>query len=151
METNQQIQHLSKPIGYSEATGLDVYKSFIAASGFNYIMGTRGLGDIIIMEQVAEGTASTLLCGILIYHKTGNVLLSEIQVPRFTPYTRTKVVEIVKESLLNLLINSASKNGHHLDAEFAAEQIEDMLDTCYFERSRTAIIDWATSIGIIKN
>lgn len=151
MEANQQLQHLSKPIGYSESTGLDIYKSYTAASGFNYFVGIRNLNDLIIMEQVAEGTANTLLCGVLIYHKTDNVLLSEIKVPKLTPYTRVKVVEIVKDSLFNLLKNSASKKRHSLDTEFAAKQIEDMLDTCYFERSRAAIIDWAKTIGLIKN
>ena len=98
MEANQQLQHLSKPIGYSESTGLDIYKSYTAASGFNYFVGIRNLNDLIIMEQVAEGTANTLLCGVLIYHKTDNVLLSEIKVPKLTPYTRVKVVEIPKSA-----------------------------------------------------
>lgn len=151
METNQQLQHLSKPIGYSETTGLDVYKSYIANSGFNYFVGIRNLNDLIIMEQVAEGTANTLLCGILIYRKTDNVLLSEISVPRSTPYTRGKVIEVVKETLLNLLESSVRKSGDELDLDAATKQLEEMLDTCYFERSRAAIINWAKSLGLIKN
>lgn len=151
MEKNQQLQHLSKPIGYSETTGMNVYQSFTATSGFNYFVGARNLNDLIIMEQVAEGTACTLLCGILIYNKSDNVLLSEITVPRSTPYTRAKVVDYVKKSLLDLLVSSVAKTGDELDIDAATKQIEDMLDTCYFERSRAAIIGWAKTHGLMKN
>lgn len=151
MEANQQLQYLSKPIGYSEATGLEVYESYTASSGFNYIMGARNMNDLIILEQVAEGTASTFLCGVLIYSKTENVLLDQISVPRYTAYTREKVVELVKKTLLTLLISSMEKSNVVIDMEFAEKHIDKMLDTCYFERSRIAIINWAKMIGIIKN
>lgn len=151
MEKNQQLQHLSKPIGYSETTGMDVYQSYTATSGFNYFVGARNLNDFIIMEQVAEGTASTILCGILIYNKLDKTLLSDISVPKSTPYTRDKIVKYVRKSLLDLLVSSVEKTGDKLDEESAIELIDDMLDVCYFERSRVAIIDWAKTHGIIKN
>lgn len=151
METNQQLQYLSKPIGYSETTGLDVYESYTAKSGFNYLVGIRSINDLVIMEQVAEGTANTLLCGILIYSKSDRVLLSEISVPKSTPYSRNIVVEIVKDTLLNLLETSVSESGDQLDLNAAEKQLNDMLDTCYFEKSRAAIINWAKSQGLIKN
>ena len=50
MEKDQQLQHLSKPIGYSESTGMDVYQSFTATSGFNYFVGVRNLNGLIIVE-----------------------------------------------------------------------------------------------------
>lgn len=151
METNQQLKCLSKPVGYSEAIGLEVYESFTAPSGFNYIMGARNINDLIILEQVAEGTANTLLCGVLIYSKAENVLLDQISVPRFTPYTREKVVELVKGSLLTLLSNSMEKSNVVIDMESAEKEIDKMLDTCYFQRSRIAILNWARMMGIIKN
>lgn len=151
MEENQQLQQLSKPIGYSESTGMDVYQSFTATSGFNYFVGARNLNGLIIMEKIAEGTACTYLCGIVIYKQSDRTLLSEISVPKSTRYTRDKVVKFVRNSLLDLLVSSVGKSAGELNLGAAKKQIDEMLDTCYFERSRASIIDWARTHGIIKN
>ena len=151
MEENQQLQQLSKPIGYSESTGMDVYQSFTATSGFNYFVGARNLNGLMIVEQIAEGTACTYLCGISIRNQADSTLLSEIQIPRFTRYTRDKVVKYVRKSVLDLLVSSVEKTGNKIDLKAATKMVDDMLDTCYFERSRASIIDWARTHGIIKN
>ena len=151
MEKNQQLQHLSKPIGFSETTGMNVYQSYTATSGFNYFVGVRNLNGLMIVEQIAEGTACTYLCGISIRNQADSTLLSEISVPRSTRYTREKVIKYVRKSLLDLLVSSVEKTGSKIDVESATKMVDDMLDTCYFERSRAAIIDWAKTHGIIKN
>ena len=151
MEKNQQLQHLSKPIGFSETTGMNVYQSYTATSGFNYFVGARNLNGLMIVEQIAEGTVCTYLCGISIRDQANSTLLTEITVPRYTRYTREKVVRYVRKSLLDLLVSSVEKSGNKLDAEAAKKQIDKMLDTCYFECSRVAIIEWARIHGIIDN
>lgn len=151
METNNNVQCLVKPIGYSETTGLEIYGSYTSSSGFNYQIGIREIADLRIMEQIAEGVAATFLCGIIIYSKTDNILLDNITVPRHTPYTRTKVVELVKKSLFELLESSITKEGLSLEREAISRQIDEILDNCYFSHSRVAIIDWAKKIGLLNN
>jgi hypothetical protein len=76
MEDQQSgLQKLSTPVGFSDSTGMAIYQSYTAPSGFNYMVGVREIQDILIVEQIAEGTACTLLCGIHIYHKESKQLL----------------------------------------------------------------------------
>ena len=152
MENNQIGLHkLSSPIGFNDSTGLQLYQSFAAKSGFNYMVGVREIQDILIVEQIAEGTACTLLCGVLIYHKESKQLLNEIEVDRNVHYTRAKVVEMVREALINILTESCFKNLIEIDIESATHFINDALDKCYFESSRKSILVWARSVGILKN
>ena len=69
MEENKTsgLSRITKPIGFSDTTGMDIYQSYTARSGFNYMVGMREVHNIVIIEKVAEGTAYTFLCGILIY------------------------------------------------------------------------------------
>jgi hypothetical protein len=55
------IEKTLTPIGLSDTTGLQVYESFVASSGFNYMVGIREIKDLLIVEQIAEGTGCTLL------------------------------------------------------------------------------------------
>lgn len=151
MEATQNgLQRISTPIGVSETTGLEVYESYTAGSGFNYMAGLREIQDLLIVEQIAEGTATTLLCGILIYNKVDKVLLKEVTVGRNVRYSRELVVELIKNSILELLIASCEKADIEINELSAMRHVEKMLDKCYFETSRKAIIEWARMVGIIN-
>ena len=139
------------PIGVSETTGLSVYESYLAPSGFHYMAGVREINDLLIVEQVAEGTACTLLCGILLYHKQSKQLLKEIQVERNFHYSREKTMQLVAKSLLSVLKESTTKEGIPFNEGNARRFIDEMLDRCYLEKSRQTILEWAQSIGIIQN
>ena len=139
------------PIGVSETTGLSVYESYLAPSGFHYMAGVREINDLLIVEQVAEGTACTYLCGILLYHKQSRQLLKEIQVDRNFHYSREKTMQLVAKSLLGVLKDATVKEGVSFNEVNARRFINEMLDRCYFEKSRQTIIAWAQSIGIIQN
>jgi hypothetical protein len=152
MENNQTgLAKLSTPIGFNETTGMSVYESFTATSGFNYMVGVREANELLIVEQFAEGTGCTYLCGILIYQKSGNVLLKDISVPRYFHYTRMEVMKIVRQALLDLLLESSITEQKVIDMESADKFVSTMLDKCYFEISRKTIIEWAKTVGIIKN
>lgn len=151
METNQNgLVRLSVPIGISETTGLTVYDSYTANSGFNYMTGLREIKDLQIVEQIAEGTATTFLCGILIFRKSDKVLLKEVSVERNVRYSREKVVELVKNAIVDLLITSCQKENVVIDPSYALLQVEEILDQCYFENSRKAIVEWARNTGFLK-
>ncbi len=151
MENTQTgLQKLSSPIGFNDATGMNVYQSFTANSGFNYMVGVREIQDILIVEKIAEGTACTLLCGIYIYHKETKQLLREIEVERNVHYTRSKVVELVHESLIQVLTESCRLSGICIDIKHASEFLDNILDKCYFEKSRVTVLQWAKAVGIIK-
>jgi len=152
METIQNgLERISTPIGTSETTGLEVYESYTANSGFNYMVGVREVQDLLIVEQIAEGTGTTLLCGILICHKEKKTLLKEITVERNVRYSRQLVMEMVQNAILELFRDSMSKEALDVDLEAANVYINDVLDRCYFESSRKVFIEWARSLGIIKN
>lgn len=152
METTSLIPLVKNavPKGYSDSTGMNVYSSFMSSSGFNYFVGAREAGDILIVEKVAEGTACTYLCGILIFSKIKNVLIKEINVPLKTHYSREFVVRTVKENLMEILVESAQIEGEDIDVEAAEQYVYNLLDKCYFEKSRKAILEWAKDVGIIK-
>lgn len=150
MSNTSLLSKITLPIGYSDSTGMHIYESYTANSGFNYFIGARQAGDLIIIEKVAEGVACTYLCGILIYNRVSNTLLKEISVPKSEHYTRNKSIALVRENLLELLLTSAEKEGIQLDEESAIEYVNELLDKCYFEKSRYSIIEWAKNVGIIK-
>jgi uncharacterized protein YabN with tetrapyrrole methylase and pyrophosphatase domain len=62
-----------------------------------------------------------------------------------------QTMELVSESLIELLVEASQKGDTVIDIESAKEFIEDLLDRCYFELSRKSILAWAKSVGIIKN
>jgi hypothetical protein len=142
---------ITTPVGVSETTGLTVYKSFTANSGFNYMVGVREVQDLLIVEQIAEGTGCTYLCGIIIYHKENRELLKEITLPNGVHYTRTKVVGMVQKSIIELLEETCKKDKIDFDREHAQRFVNEIIDNCYFEASRKSILSWARTAGIIKN
>lgn len=144
------LSKISVPIGYSDSTGLNVYESYASASGFNYFIGARNAGDILIIEKVAEGVACTYLCGVLIFNRVTKTLLKEIEVPKQESYTRDKVFHLVRTNLLDILLTSSKKEEIEIDEDAAIDYIDQILDRCYFEQSRKSIIEWAKNVGIIK-
>lgn len=150
-ENNKSVlARITKPIGFSDTTGMNIYQSYTARSGFNYMVGMREVHDILIVEKIAEGTACTFLCGILIYHKKTNELLKEVEVARNVHYTRDKAMELVEKSLYQLVIEACGKNKIEIEEDEAKKYVHDILDKCYFDTSRKTIINWAFSAGIIK-
>jgi len=145
------ISKNGSPIGYSDTTGLAVYESYQAPSGFNYMVGVREIKDLLIVEQIAEGTACTYLCGILLYHKESKQLLKEIPIENNSRYSRIKTMEIVSDSLLELINEATKKEGVDFNREHSKVFIDGILDTCYFELSRKTILVWAKSMGILNN
>jgi len=144
------IENNSKPIGKSDTTGLNIYNSFKASSGFNYMVGMREINDLLIIEQVAEGTAITYLSGILLYHKPNKQLIKEIKVKKGVRYSRQVVVNLVSKSLLEFLIHASKVEKANLNVKVAKQFINESLDCCYFELSRKTVLEWAKSVGILK-
>ena len=142
--------NMKKPIGISDSTGLVVYDSFKAKSGFNYLTGFREIKDLLIMENIAEGVGCTYLCGIYIFHKETKHLLKEVFVEKNVRYSRAMTIEIVSKALLELLTDSLQREGLRMDYHQTKMFIDEALDTCYFETSRKCIIEWAKSVGIIS-
>lgn len=145
------LSRLSMQIGVSESTGLNIYQSFTANSGLTYMVGVREMNDLLIVEQIAEGVACTFLCGIIIYHKQTKELIQEIAVKRNVHYSREKVLNLVHKSLLKVLVEANIHENTEIDISNANEYLKETLDKCYFEKSRKAIINWASSVGILKN
>lgn len=151
MENNHTaLAKITTPIGFSDTTGMSVYESYIAGSGFNYMVGIREMRDLLIVEQIAEGTACTFLCGIRIYHKRTMAIIDEIEVERNTHYSREKVMKLVQNSLIQLLRSACIKANTELDMDSANEFLNEALDKCYFENSRKTVLEWAKSVGIIS-
>ena len=149
--TQTALEKITTPIGFSDTTGMNVYQSYTASSGFNYMIGVREIKDIIIVEEFTEGTACVFLCGIHIYHKQTKELLTEIEVKKSVRYTRVKVMEMVKESLLQVLVDACKKDNIDVEIDNLNTYLDDVLEKCYFERSRKAILSWAKTVGILKN
>ena len=76
-KNNTALSKITTPIGFSDTTGMSVYQSYTAGSGFNYMVGMREMKDLLIVEQIAEGTACTFLCGIKIYHKETKAIIGQ--------------------------------------------------------------------------
>lgn len=140
----------NKPIGFNDSTGISVYGSYTASSGFNYMIGAREIEDLLIVENISEGTAVTFLCGIQIFRKSSKELLIDIPFERSTHYSRQTIVGIVHKKLSNFIAESFHKNDQRIDLDYLDSTIWEMLDNCYFESSRNAVMDWAQSIGIIR-
>lgn len=148
---NQLIQTnaTTAPVSISASTGLSVVQSFLAKSGFNYQVGIRDMPELLIIEGIAEGTACTFLCGIQVRDKESGQEICNILVPKNTHYSRELVVSLLLEHLSNKLADAAIHDGFAVDIQDVRKQVADMLDKCYFEKSRQAILNWAKRVGII--
>lgn len=151
--TNEIVQRTDitnlKPIGCNANTGMTIYQSFQAQSGFNYQVGVRDTHGLLIIEGVAEGTACTFLCGIQVRDKESGKEICNIPVERNTRYSRQLVMELVHQNLCNVIEESALRDGRATDRMDVERQVAAMLDDCYFAESRKAAISWAERVGII--
>lgn len=138
-----------KPIGSNANTGMAIYQSFQARSGFNYQVGVRDTHGLLIIEGVAEGTACTFLCGIQVRDKETGKEICSIPAERNTRYSRQLVMEMVHQHLCNAIEESALKEGKAADRVDVEKQVAEMLDDCYFTESRKAALSWAERVGII--
>lgn len=120
-------------------------------NGFCYQLGGRDLkGDMEVLEGVAEGIGTTLLCGLRIRKKSTGELICDVPVPANTKYSRQTVVELVHQHLTGMLAAAAIQDGLAFDRIDVEEQVAAMLDECYFAESRRLALDWAISVGLIK-
>lgn len=151
--TNEIVQRTDitnlKPIGCNANTGMTIYQSFQAQSGFNYQVGVRDSHGLLIIEGVAEGTACTFLCGIQVRDKETGKEICSIPVERNTRYSRQLVMEMVHQHLCDAIEESALREGRATDRMDVERQVAAMLDDCYFAESRKAAISWAERVGII--
>ncbi len=147
--TNQLIQTNTTPVSISASTGLSVVQSFLAKSGFNYQVGIRDMPELLIVEGIAEGTACTFLCGIKVQDKESGQDICNIPVPKNTIYSRELVASLLQEYLPDKLMDAAIREGLAVDMQDVRKQVADMLDKCYFEKSRQALLNWAKRVGII--
>lgn len=138
-----------KPIGCNVNTGIEIYQSFQARSGFNYQVGVRDTHGLLIIEGIAEGTACTFLCGIQVRDKETGKEICSIPIERNTRYSRQLVMELVHQHLCAAVEESALKEGKAADHMDVEKQVADMLDDCYFAESRKAALNWAEKVGII--
>lgn len=123
-------------------TGLSINPndSFLAKSGFRYLSGVRQIGDLNIVENIANGTAVTYLNGIQIYDKN-KVLIAEKKAPKGTFYEREVARLMAREKLLEIL-SDANINNPEFDIIKAEEVINEHLKHGYYEQSYKAIQNW---------
>ena len=147
--TINNIENL-KPVGINYSTGLNIYQSFQAQSGFNYQVGVREMQGLIIVEEIVEGTACLFLSGIQVREKETGKEICNISVERNTRYSRQLVMELVHQHLCNAIIDSVTKEGGTVNRHEVEAQVAEMLDHCYFAESRQAALGWAKRVGIIQ-
>lgn len=138
-----------QPIGCNANTGMAVYQSFQAKSGFSYQVGVRDSHGLLIIEGIAEGTACIFLCGIQVRDKLTGAEICSIPVEQNTRYCRRLVMDMVHRHLCNAIEESALKEGKAADRRDVEAQVAAMLDDCYFSESRKAALSWAERVGII--
>lgn len=124
------------------STGLTVNEkdTFLARSGFRYLSGVRQIGDLNIVENIANGVAVTFLNGIQVFNKEG-VLIAEKKAPKGTHYEREVARQLAKEKLLEILID-ANVNNPEFDFFKAEEVIDEHLKEGYYSQSYQAANDW---------
>lgn len=138
-----------QPVGVNYNTGMNIYQSYQAASGFNYQVGVREVEGLLIIEGFADGTACTFLSGIQVRDKETGKELCNIPVEKNTKYSRQLVMELVHQHLCNTIVDAAEKEGKSINRNDVEAHIAEMLDNCYFAESRHASLGWATRVGII--
>ena len=139
-----------QPVGVNYNTGMNIYQSYQAASGFNYQVGVREVEGLLIIEGFADGTACTFLSGIQVRDKETGKELCNISVERNTRYSRQLVVELVHQHLCNAIVDSVAKEGGVVQRNEVETQVAKVLDNCYFAESRQAALGWAKRVGIIQ-
>lgn len=128
-------------------TGLTIIgDQYKAQSGFLYASGYRDFGDLKIIEDVASGTAVSLLIGIKVFDKEG-ILIIDKRMEKGCYYEREIARNIVLEELLKML---ESQNNTGFKYKKAKKVINKHLEQAYYNTSYKAITSWGEKLGIIK-
>jgi hypothetical protein len=128
---------------------VQIGESYKADSGFKYNSGFRNFGSLKIVEDVAQGTAVTFLCGVKVFDKDGVLIIDKRMNQKFH-FERELVRRIVLQELLNMLIE-ANKGNDNFNLMEAKMKISTHLKQAYFESSYKAINNWALEIGLYDN
>ncbi len=123
-------------------TGLSVNQgdTYLAKSGFLYLSGVRKFGDLHIEEDMAKGTAVAYLTGVRVYDKDKTLIIDK-RMGRGCHYEREKARLIVKEALINMLIE-ANKDNPNFDVMTADETIDIHLKSAYYSQTYESIMAW---------
>jgi hypothetical protein len=122
-------------------TGLTLFGAqIISRSGFEISNGFRLFENLVIVESKAKGVGVEFLSGVKIFDKDGKLIIDK-SLEKGTRYERSKVVEVVKSSLLRML-SEASVNNPNFDICQAESIINEKLKTAYYKESYDAINSW---------
>ena len=138
-----------KPIGKSVTTGTSLLQAYKAPSGFTYQIGLREASGLYIFESFAEGVGCSYLDKIMVFFGEEKRLIAEIDVPRGTRYTREQALASVKQKLCDFFYETCSMMDVKFSRTEVEEQVNDILDKCYFSESRQAVLQWAKTVNII--
>lgn len=141
----------NQPIGKSYSTGLTLYQSYKASSGFDYQIGMREASGLYIFEGFAEGISCAYLNKILVFFGNDKQLIADINFPQGTFYSRKTAKEGIKQELCKYFYEACIKEGEDFSKEEIDRQVSDILDQCYFAESRKAVLNWAKKVGILKS
>jgi hypothetical protein len=128
---------------------VQIGESYKAESGFKYNSGFRNFGSLKIVEDVAQGTAVTFLCGFRVFDKDGLLIIDKRMHQKFH-FERELVRRIVLQELLKMLIE-ANKGNDDFNLIEARIKISEHLKQAYFQSSYKAINNWALEIGLYDN
>ena len=131
-------------------TGLTIRNSYVSKSGFQYLNGVRDFGDMKIVEVVAKSNTTLLLNSIMVYDKSG-ILILDTHLPQRTFYSRSKVLQIVLDGLMEMLSESCEQTDKSFNELEAYELLDKKLKNTYFEQNYEAVLSWAAGIGIDIN
>ncbi len=152
MNTSLALNNINglQPVGVNQNTGMNIYQAYQAASGFTYQRGIREIEGLLIVEDVAEGTACMFLSGVKGIERESGQVLFDIPVERGTRYSRQRVMEIVHQQMCDILTQSLKQEGQTIDYNTIEQHVAKLLDDCYFSESRQAALSWAKRVGIIQ-
>lgn len=138
-----------KPVGTNASAGLTIIDAHQHSNGFCYQLGIRESHGLLIIEGLAEGTACMFLSGIQVRDRATNKEICTVEVERGTRYSRETVEKLVKKALCKSIGEAAIRSGRAFDMQDVEEQVEAMLDDCYFSECREAALGWAQRVGLI--
>lgn len=152
MSTSLALNNINglQPVGVNQNTGMNIYQAYQAPSGFTYQRGIREIEGLLIVEDVAEGTACMFLSGVKGIERESGQVLFDIPVERGTRYSRHRVMEIVHQQMCDILAKSFKQDGLEIDYNTIEQHVAKLLDDCYFSESRQAALGWAKRVGIIQ-
>jgi hypothetical protein len=125
---------------------VQIGESYKSDSGFKYNSSFRNFGSLKIVEDVAQGTAVTFLCGVKVFDKDG-LLIIDKRMDKKCHFEREFVRQVVLKELLNMLVEANKENGN-FNINGAKMKIGRHLKQAYFESSYRAINNWASEMGL---